>query len=181
VKTSMPSPLRNRGLTLIELMITLAVATILTLTTVPAYTSMIERNEVASSVNAFVSELRFARSEALKRVATVSICPTANGVDCNTATSPWMPSGSSAHLIFVDSDGDGTFDTADDTVLKLTPAAFAAVSVSATGGEKFFSFSQKGIMTVPNPNLQYSTSSSVQRCLSVSLTGRSSVEHGVCS
>lgn len=181
MKTNVPRGHRNRGFTLVELMVTLAVGTILVVTTVPAYTSMTERSAVASSVNAFVGELRYARSEALKRSANVSICPTANSLDCNNATSPWMPSGSSEHMIFVDNDGDGTFDTSDDEVLKLIPAVFGSVNVSATGGEKFFSFSRKGIMTVPNPNLQFSASSSNQRCLSMTLTGRSSVEHGACS
>jgi type IV fimbrial biogenesis protein FimT len=163
-------------------MATLAVAIILSATTIPAYNSMIQRNEMTSSVNALVGELRYARSEALKRSASVTICPTADGAVCNGSGSPWMPQESPDHLIFVDSNGNGAFDASDDTVLKLSPATFGAVSVAATGGETFFSFSPKGVITVPNANMQYATSgsSSAQSCLTISLTGRSSVKSGAC-
>ena len=69
VSKKLPRPPRNKGLTLIELMVTLAVGVILMTATIPAYTAMTQRSEIASSINAFVSELRFARSEALKRSA----------------------------------------------------------------------------------------------------------------
>jgi type IV fimbrial biogenesis protein FimT len=59
--------LRSRGFTLIELMVTLAVAIVLATAAVPGFQSMMARNQLASDFNEILSGLNYARSEAIKR------------------------------------------------------------------------------------------------------------------
>ena len=56
------SPLnRERGLTLIELMITLLILSIVTVAAVPAFSSLIDRNRITSITNQIIGALNLGR------------------------------------------------------------------------------------------------------------------------
>lgn len=63
-----------RGFTLIELMITIAVASILLAVAVPSFNQLIVTNRLTTQANEVVAALNFARSEAIKRNTRVSFC-----------------------------------------------------------------------------------------------------------
>lgn len=76
------APRRQRGLTLIELMTTVSVIVVVLSIGVPSFQNMIAANRVTTTTNTFISILSLARSEALKRSATMHIYPedTSTGV-----------------------------------------------------------------------------------------------------
>ncbi|WP_130620155.1 GspH/FimT family pseudopilin [Dyella amyloliquefaciens] len=83
---SIPStgmPCRVRGFTMVELMITLAVAAILTMIAVPSFSNMINANRLTTATNAMVGALNSARMEAIKRNGSVQFC--SNVAATNTA------------------------------------------------------------------------------------------------
>ncbi len=65
---------RQRGLTLIELMAALAVAILLMSVSVPMYQGIVANNRAVAVSNSFVSALRLARNEAVKRSENISVC-----------------------------------------------------------------------------------------------------------
>lgn len=180
----MTVPRNSPGFTLIELMVTLAVAIILMASLVPAYTTVVQRNEVTANINAFVGELKFARSEALKRGEVISLCPATTGsTSCNTAASRWSPSVSGERLVFVDIDADGEFD-GTDVLLKRVTANSTTVGVSVVDPDPepaFLRFSPNGLLTAASASIQFSGAGGTQRCVSLTLTGRSTVASGGCS
>ncbi len=96
---------QDRGFTLTELVITLAVGSILLNLAVPSFSVMVQNNQMTTQLNEFVSTLHIARSEAVKRNRTVIVCatddPQADPLAC-TPGANWE----SGWLVFADVDGD---------------------------------------------------------------------------
>ncbi len=65
---------RQQGFTLIELLVTIAVLGLLLGIAVPSFQDMLRNSKVTSITNELVASLQMARSEALRRNATVVLC-----------------------------------------------------------------------------------------------------------
>lgn len=90
------------GFTLIEIMIALAVLSILGVIAVPGFTNLINDSTRANAVNSFIHTVFLARSEAIKRGEIVSICKSTNGADCAAGADGW----DAGWITFVNTDRD---------------------------------------------------------------------------
>lgn len=107
----------NRGLTLIELLVTVAVVAIVAVVAPPMLANMLDSNRNVAHYNQLAGTLALARSEAIKRGIVVSVCGSSNGTSCNT------PNWESGWLVFTDIDRDGAVDAGDgDTILRIAEA-----------------------------------------------------------
>lgn len=115
----------NKGLTLIDLVITMSVGAIVMSAAVPSYNTMTMNNRRAAAVNGLVADLNLARSEAVKRGTSVSVCKSSDGQSCNTSTlaRAW----SQGWIIFVDINEDGTIDSGE-TELKVSEVSTTVYS-----------------------------------------------------
>ena len=114
--------MRNRGFTLPELIITVVIGSILAAVAVPAFQDFIRDNRIVTQTNEFITDLYFARTEAVKRNRRVTICKSANPLAaepvCNlSADLNW----SIGWVVFVDSTPNGQ-RTNDETVLRVHEA-----------------------------------------------------------
>jgi prepilin-type N-terminal cleavage/methylation domain-containing protein len=101
---------RNSGFTLLELMVVLVIAGILVGVGIPAMGNFIRNARMTSAANDVMAALHYARSEAIKRRAPVTVC---------TSTDPLAAAPSCANtpdlrgwIVFVDNDADGQWDSA---------------------------------------------------------------------
>ncbi len=69
---------RQGGFTMIELMVTLAVAVILTAIALPNFRDFLRRNAVVSHANELIGDMSYARQMASTEMSIVSICASAN-------------------------------------------------------------------------------------------------------
>lgn len=113
----------TRGLTLIELMVTLTVASILLTVAVPNYREFIQSNRLSTQVNLLLSDLNTARSEAVKRRMPVTLCKSITLSAC--ATSGGYEQG---WIVFADHNRDGGVD-ADDMILRTQGASGSDLTI----------------------------------------------------
>src|SRR5690606_12240702 len=114
------------GFTLVELMVTLAVAAILVTMAVPGFTSLINSNRLGSTANQLVAAVQSARIEAVRRNARVVMCRSVVGASCAGAGDEWP-----AWIVFVDTGADGNLDAGGTVVEVGSP--HAQVQVRASG------------------------------------------------
>jgi type IV fimbrial biogenesis protein FimT len=69
---------RQRGFTVVELMVTIAVAAILTAIALPNFRDFMRRNAVTSHMNELLGDLRYARQLANTDMSVVSVCASAD-------------------------------------------------------------------------------------------------------
>lgn len=121
---------KNRGFTLIELMITLAVAAVVLGIALPSFTQMMRNNNSIAIGSELSAALNYARSEAVKRSKRVSICASSDGLSCLAANN-W----GQGWLVFVD---NATTDSAAaatvGTVLRYWDELPTNTNVSALKG-----------------------------------------------
>lgn len=92
---------RQRGFTMVELMVALAVLAILLGIAVPSMTQFSFRSKLRSYSNEVVASALLARSEAIKRNQTVTLCVSSDGTSCASGSweSGWIVRTSGGEVI----------------------------------------------------------------------------------
>lgn len=110
--------LKQLGFTLLELMVTVAIAAILMGVAIPSFNATIRSNRLTTYTNDLVTALNLARSEAIRRGVPVTV----RKVDSNSftnlcATAPW----NYGWDVFIDVGGDNNFTAGTDVLLRTYP------------------------------------------------------------
>ncbi len=128
----------NDGFTIVEMMISIAVLTILTAIALPSINQIFSRNDLAGVTNELIASINQARSEAVTRSTNVVICPTTGGgCDAGEWESGW--------LIFVDVNNNGTFNIGDQPISLGNGTTTDAISID--GFNNGLRFNATGILT----------------------------------
>ena len=80
---------RSRGFTLVELITAVAVLAVLVALAVPNFNDATLSARLNGFANSLVASAQIARSEAIKRNSTITLCKSANGTSC-AATGGWQ-------------------------------------------------------------------------------------------
>lgn len=157
------------GFTMIEIMLTIAIAGILAAVAMPSFTNMKKNNCLTTSVNSLVSSLQRARSEAVKRRTNVTVA--AVGGDWSNGWNVTLDedrNGNGTLDTGEDYDGDGVLDNAVE-VQKTALSCGAQITGSATS----FIYGSDGFVNTPGDfEVCDSRPDETGKQLSISMTGR---------
>lgn len=149
----------NKGFTLVELMITLAIASILLSLAVPNFTTVIKNNRLTTQANELISSINYARSEAIRRGSNVSV--TSASVNWHTG---WVIA-----------------DTGGNTIRNHEALANGS---SLVGSAAFVTYRGTGFLNAAAAityTLCDDRTGETGRTITISLTGRPNVTNNVCS
>ena len=178
---------KSSGFTLIELMVVIAIASILMKLAAPSFRQLIQSNAISSNVNSFLADMRFARSESVRRGGGVIMCrsnaPEAANPVCNTGSGPGGNGWVSGWIIFHDVNGDGTRTStstaATDPVLRVQAAITSIDSIGQSGTSTYLIFTATGRLPLGTDTLLRfgggDFTSTTQRTVCVSVGGRSRI------
>lgn len=157
------------GFTLIEMMVTIAIAGVLLSIAVPGFKGIITNNRISAQANDFVSGLALARSEAIKRGRSVLV----TAATTNNFSSGWT--------IWVDANGNASVDAGEE--LRVHEALKSGFTlVGTTGITNEIQYRSNGVSNA-NGSFTLCYSGYAGRLISVSATGRVSTTKtaSVCS
>lgn len=172
-------PCRAGGMSLVEVLATLAILSILLTVAVPSFDAMIASSRFAASANLYLTSLHLARSEAIKRNGRVALCKSADGATC-TANGRW----DQGWIVFHDVNNNAQADGGEEIlrVYEALPADRALsgnlpvanyVSYGAFGRTQLISGAfQAGTLTL----CRLSAGAGEARRIVISSTGRPRVE-----
>jgi type IV fimbrial biogenesis protein FimT len=117
---------RDRGYTLLELMLTIAVAAVVLTLGLPSFSALKARNAQRVEINALFHAVHLARKGSIMRKQVVSLCPSADGSACNPG-SDW----SGGFLVFENSDRDEPPELDDGEIVLYRHRASRSVKITA--------------------------------------------------
>ncbi|MGB5832393.1 MAG: GspH/FimT family pseudopilin [Thiohalocapsa sp.] len=174
-----------KGLTLIELMIMMALLSIVLVLGIPSFQELIRSNRLTAANNALVGSLNLSRSEAIRRNVRVTVCKSANGAACTNGGS-WEQ----GWIVFTDLNNNKTLESADETVLLVHDGVGGKLTmVGDTDVSDYVSYVARGNTQLTDGGIQSGTIKTCEgnvgstgRSLNIAPTGRVQVvRKSVCS
>ncbi|BFM08993.1 GspH/FimT family pseudopilin [Halioxenophilus aromaticivorans] len=120
----------QKGFTLVELLIVIAIVAILAVVAVPNFNETMQRNRMVANANEILSAIQYARAEALRQGGRVFLAP----VDGTN----W-PNGL---VVYLDADDDDMLDTGEE--IRVWQALASGSALSAVAGATAIEFDSRG-------------------------------------
>jgi len=167
------------GFTLTELLVVVAIVTILLGIGVPSFRYITNSYRMSSEVNGLLGDLQFARAEAIKEGRTITACVSRDGVSCDAGSTTWQE----GWIVFQDLNNDQTVDPGD-TVLRVQAAFSGGDTFNATNGVSSVTFNREGFATAAGAGFPSATvtlhdasaNAAWTRCLYITTTGLMATE-----
>lgn len=107
---------KDRGFTLIELVMTVFLGTTMLTLGTPMFTDVMLNNRMVTETNLLVSALNTARSEAIKRGERVTLCKSNDQTSCGDSSVNWED----GWIVFNDPNNTGVYDNGTEELLLVS-------------------------------------------------------------
>ncbi|NMH58950.1 GspH/FimT family pseudopilin [Alteromonas ponticola] len=121
---------RQKGLTLVEMMIALAIMAILITVVAPNVQTILVQNRIVADINNLSAAIKHARFTAVDEQTDVTFCPTSNYSSCSSS---WAL----AKMVFIDSNNNGQREDEETLIVSADPLSSSNKISGATGAVLF--------------------------------------------
>ena len=137
-------PMLCSGFTLWELMVTVTVAAVVAAIALPSYQPIVRAGRLTAQIYDFDAALNLARSEAVKRGTTVTVCPSTDQASCGASGTHWEQ----GWIVFVDTNNNQTVDTGEQILRaeKALTSGYTLRGTSATTLASYLTANSKGAL-----------------------------------
>ena len=130
---------KNSGMTLIEVVVTIAIVGILASIAVPSFLSIIQKNKKSTLRDELISALQLTRSTATISRMPITICGSnSSSTECSGSSSDW----GEGWIIFTDNDDDGAIDSSEK-IISIKNGISSGLSFNSTTSH--ITYSSQGI------------------------------------
>ena len=166
--------INTKGFTLLELLVTLAVAGILSTLAISAFKNSIAQNRITTELTQLKNDFVFAGTEALRTGLPVTVCSTNDGSTCSQSTT-W----STGWIVF--DDPNAALQTGSNTVIVRKQSSFTdGDNITADNSINTVAYNRQGyvnniatsISTVTFTDQAASPSTSTTQCLTMTFLGQ---------
>ena len=152
---------RDRGFTMVELLVVMAIVGILLSLATPSMAKFIADWRVNSAVNSMTRDFRLARAESIKRSRRVIICRANAALSaCAGSVTPKRDEWKDGWLVFVDNDFSDTYTSNTDEVL-AKQRALPGIKTFISGQVVTFTFLPNGLMKRSGNNTSFNVQSAL--------------------
>jgi len=120
----MHTSVKTAGFTIIELMMTLAIAAVLVALAAPNFTDIIKNNRLSTQYNELLTHITLARSEAVKRGTDIKV-QNNNGTASGTWDTGWV--------VYQDLDEDDTVDSGEEILVNNISSTDITIRFNSNG------------------------------------------------
>lgn len=171
--------MRRQGFTLVEMMVVIAILSILLAVALPQFSELIRRNRVATLSNQLLGSVFVARSEAIKRGHRVTACVSANGASC-TPGFDWH----AGWIVFADLNRNAMREESETLIAVYPPVTGETTITGNLPVSTYISYNPAGRSTLVNGGLQMGTITICNRDIGnqlvISATGRPRLVASAC-
>jgi len=159
---------RSRGLTLIELLITLTIAVIIAAVAIPALHTLIKTNRMSTQLSEWLTILQAARSQAISHQQHVVICPSTDQNGCANTTQ-WQ----NGWITFADRNLNQQHDR-DESLSRVNNTALTDLRISSSNGRQRIAFQADGSAGGSNTTLTFCDvrGAAAARAIIIAVNGR---------
>jgi type IV fimbrial biogenesis protein FimT len=169
---------RVSGFTLLELIVTLTVASVLLSVGIPSFRAVTMNSRMIAQTNELVTSIKMARSAAVRYQRNATVCLSTD-YDAATPSCAAGTDWSTGWIVWVDKDRDTVTDA--DEILQVHEPVTGTSTLSSTATNQF-SFNARGFALVGGDDLTLcdDRSGETGRLIRVNNTGRTSVVETAC-
>ncbi len=169
----------TRGMSMLDLMITISIGAILLAAGVPTFSATANKNQIDTTASQLLVSLNVARSEAVKRRRSVRVCPSVDSSSCSTEDGAW----NSGWLVFEDANSNNSADASE--IIRLVNSLEPGLEIDVSDSmEVFVQFQPTGAAignsgTAGTFTVCHSNTSIRAQILRISAAGGVDVDNGV--